>query len=158
LHDYSNVVVLQTFSKAWGLANIRLGMLFASQEIIAVLNKIKLPYNISGLVQEYALKVLSGNLEAKDIMVEQIIQEREKMAETLTKVNGVRKVYPSDANFLLVKIDNAHQVYLYLVDKGIIVRDRSKIALCEDSLRITIGTPQENTMLIAQLREFNTKR
>ncbi|HRS18170.1 MAG TPA: histidinol-phosphate transaminase [Bacteroidales bacterium] len=158
LHDYSNVVVLQTFSKAWGLANIRLGMLFASQEIIAVLNKIKLPYNISGLVQEYALKVLSGNLEAKDIMVEQIIQEREKMAETLTKVNGVRKVYPSDANFLLVKIDNAHQVYLFLVDKGIIVRDRSKIVLCEDSLRITIGTPQENTMLIAQLREFNTKR
>lgn len=154
LNNYSNLVVLQTFSKAWGMANIRLGMLFASPEIIAVLNKIKLPYNISGLVQEYALQVLTGDTSKKDIMVKEILHERDKLSKAIMLIDGVQKVYKSDANFILVKINNAHTVYNYLVEQGIIVRDRSKIALCEDSLRITIGTPQENILLLEKLKQY----
>lgn len=154
LHTYPNLVVLQTFSKAWGLANIRLGMLFASPEIIAVLNKIKLPYNISGLVQSYALSVLTGDISKKDIMVKEILAERDKLIKVIQTIDGVQKVYRSDANFILVKIANAHNIYNYLVTKGIIVRDRSKIALCDDSLRITIGTPKENVLLIETLRQY----
>lgn len=154
LSKYPNLVILQTFSKAWGLANIRLGMLFASQEIIAVLNKIKLPYNISGLVQEYALGVLTGTISKKDEMVQEILEEREKLSKAIATLPDVKHVYPSDANFLLVTIDHAHDVYTYLVEQGIIVRDRSKITLCEDSLRITIGTPQENVLLLEKLRQY----
>ncbi|HOS85141.1 MAG TPA: aminotransferase class I/II-fold pyridoxal phosphate-dependent enzyme, partial [Bacteroidales bacterium] len=134
--------------------NIRFGILFASHEIIAVLNKIKLPYNISGLVQSYALSVLTGDISKKDIMVKEILAERDKLIKVIQTIDGVQKVYRSDANFILVKIANAHNIYNYLVTKGIIVRDRSKIALCDDSLRITIGTPKENVLLIETLRQY----
>jgi histidinol-phosphate aminotransferase len=151
---FPNLVVLQTFSKAWGLANIRLGMMFASAEIIAVINKIKLPYNISGLVQEYALQILTAHTSKKDEMVQEILVERAKLAKDILLIPGVHSVYPSDANFILVTMDNAHEAYTYLVEKGIIVRDRSKIKLCENSLRITVGTAQENKFLLITLTQF----
>lgn len=151
---FPNLVVLQTFSKAWGLANIRLGMMFASTEIIAVINKIKLPYNISGLVQEYALQILTAHISKKDEMVQEILVERAKLAKDILLIPGVYSVYPSDANFILVTMDNAHEAYTYLVEKGIIVRDRSKIKLCENSLRITVGTAQENKFLLTTLTQF----
>lgn len=153
---FPNLVVLQTFSKAWGLANIRLGMMFASAEIIAVINKIKLPYNISGLVQEYAIRILSTHTSKKDEMVQEILVERAKLAKDILLIPGVHSVYPSDANFILVTMDNAHEAYNYLVAKGIIVRDRSKIKLCENSLRITVGTAQENAFLLTTLTQFYT--
>lgn len=151
---FPNLVVLQTFSKAWGLANIRLGMMFASAEIIAVINKIKLPYNISGLVQEYALQILTAHTSKKDEMVQEILVERAKLAKDILLIPGVHSLYPSDANFILVTMDNAHEAYTYLVEKGIIVRDRSKIKLCENSLRITVGTAQENKFLLTTLTQF----
>lgn len=154
LHKYPNLVVLQTFSKAWGLANIRLGMMFASPEIIAVINKIKLPYNISGLVQEFACKILESNKQEKDVMVKEIIAEREKLSVELKKFPQVSRIYPSDANFILATMNQAHSLYLFLVEKGIIVRDRSKVELCENSLRITIGTPTENIQLLQTISEF----
>jgi len=154
LKEYPNLIVLQTFSKAWGLANIRLGMMFASQEIIAIINKIKLPYNISGLVQDYAYETIKNHKSEKDDMVKGILSERVKLSSELKKIKEVEAIYPSDSNFLLVKMKDAHNAYSYLVDKGIIVRDRSKVLLCEDSLRITIGTSQENQELIEKLLSF----
>ncbi len=151
LSKYPNLVILQTFSKAWGLANCRLGMMFASKEIIAVINKIKLPYNMNGMMQEYACKILSEHASDKDVMVEEILVNREILISKLQEIPFVRKIYPSDANFLLVKIDNAHEVYNYLVKEGIIVRDRTKVKLCTDCLRITVGTAKENDLLIEKL-------
>ncbi len=153
LKTYPNLVVLQTLSKAWGLAAIRLGMCFASKEIIAVLNKIKPPYNISILSQQTALEELHFEVR-KNRWVSEIITEREKLRESLGKLKTVVKVYPSDANFLLVKIQEARKVYEGLVKKGIIVRDRSNVILCEDCLRITVGTPQENQILLNELKQL----
>jgi len=152
LKQYSNLVVLQTLSKAWGLAAIRLGMCFASKDIINVLNKIKPPYNISLLSQNAAVEGLQ-NIEQKNAWVKEINSQRDWMAEELTKTKAVKKVYPTDANFLLVKISNAREVYNQLVSRGIIVRDRSNVILCDDCLRITVGTPFENQTL---LKELNT--
>ena len=154
LEKYPNLVVLQTFSKAWGLANCRLGMMFASKEIIAVINKIKLPYNMNGMTQKYACEILSKYASQKDDYVEEILAERKKLIPELEKIPAVQKIYPSDANFLLVKIDNAHEVYKSLVQQGIIVRDRTKVFLCQDCLRITVGTAKENKMLIEKLKEI----
>lgn len=154
LNKYPNLVILQTFSKAWGLANCRLGMMFASKEIIAVINKIKLPYNMNGMMQEYACKILSEHASDKDVMVEEILVNREILISKLQEIPSVRKIYPSDANFLLVQIDNAHEVYNYLVKEGIIVRDRTKVKLCTDCLRITVGTAQENDLLIEKLHRL----
>ncbi len=153
LNNYPNLVVLQTLSKAWGLAAIRLGMCFASKEIIAVLNKIKPPYNISILAQQTALEELHFEVR-KNRWVSEIITEREKLRESLGKLKAVEKVFPSDANFLLVRIGNARKVYEGLVKKGIIVRDRSNVILCEDCLRITVGTPQENQILLNELKQL----
>lgn len=153
LKTYPNLVVLQTLSKAWGLAAIRLGMCFASEQIIAILNKIKPPYNISILSQQTALEELHYEAR-KNRWVSDIIAEREKLKEGLTAINSIQKVYPSDANFLLVKISNARMVYEKLVKKGIIVRDRSNVVLCDDCLRITIGTPQENQILLNELNQL----
>jgi histidinol-phosphate aminotransferase len=153
LSSYPNLVVLQTLSKAWGLAAIRLGMCFASKEIIAVLNKIKPPYNISILSQQTALEELHFEVR-KNRWVSEIIAERGKLSESLAKLKSVQKVYPSDANFLLVKIDNARKVYEGLVKKGIIVRDRSNVILCADCLRITVGTAQENQILLNELKQL----
>ncbi len=153
LKTYPNLVVLQTLSKAWGLAAIRLGMCFASVDIIAVLNKIKPPYNISIATQQIALEELHFEVR-KNRWVSELIAEREKLKEALTKIKSVQKVFPSDANFLLVKVANARSVYEALVEKGIIVRDRSNVLLCNDCLRITIGTPSENQVLLKELSQL----
>ena len=153
LEEYPNLVVLQTFSKAWGLAGLRLGMAFADKAIIDILNKVKPPYNINQATQELALKALEEVGQVND-MIKEIVLMRDAMAEVLSRVPIVRKVYPSDANFLLIKIDNATQVYNYLISKEIVVRNRSNILLCEDCLRITIGTEKENTLLIDALADY----
>ncbi len=150
LKTYPNLVVLQTLSKAWGLAAIRLGMCFASAEIIAVLNKIKPPYNISIVTQQIALEELHFEVR-KNRWVSELTAEREKLKEALTKIKSVQQVFPSNANFLLVKVTNAKNVYAALVKKGIIVRDRSNVILCNDCLRITVGTPTENQVLLKEL-------
>ena len=152
LKTYPNLVVLQTLSKAWGLAAIRIGMCFASAEIIAVLNKIKPPYNINIVSQQIALEELHFEVR-KNRWVSEIITEREKLRQGLAKIDSVQEIYPSDANFLLVKITNARSVYETLIKKGIVVRDRSNVILCEDCLRITIGTQQENQILLNELKQ-----
>lgn len=150
LKQYPNLVVLQTLSKAWGLAGIRLGLGFASAEIIQVLNKIKPPYNISILSQQVALEAL-GNEKQKNAWVREIIAAREKLTNQLKALPQVLEVFPSDANFLLTRVTNAKELYQKLVEKGVIVRDRSNVALCENCLRITVGTPEENEILIREL-------
>lgn len=151
LNEFSNLIILQTFSKAWGMAGIRLGMAFASAEIISILNKIKYPYNLNILTQQKALELL-GNAGEMQQWLETLLAEREKLAAALNQIPYVEKVWPSDANFLLVKMKNARRVYEFLVEKGIIVRDRSKVLLCEDSLRITVGSEEENKALIETLK------
>jgi histidinol-phosphate aminotransferase len=154
LKDYPNLVVMQTFSKAWGLAALRLGMNFASTDIIDVLNKIKPPYNINQATQELALKALD-HLEDVNTMIKETVSEREALVKSLVQLPQVEKVFPSDANFVLAKIQSATAVYNYLKDKGIIVRNRSNVILCEDCLRITVGTPSENEQLIQALKSYN---
>lgn len=153
LEDYPNIVILQTFSKAWGMAGIRLGMAFASEEIINTLNKIKYPYNLNMLTQDVAFNLLS-DVENMKGWVEILLSEKTAMEESLKTIKGVQKIYPSDANFLLVKIDNARDIYNTLVDQGIIVRDRSNVELCDSSLRITIGSPEENKTLLTALNKL----
>jgi histidinol-phosphate aminotransferase len=153
LDRYPNLVVLQTFSKAWGLAGLRLGMAFASAEIISILNKIKYPYNVNIKTQELALEALD-NVYKKDIWVDEILTEREKLVKALTDVPVVQHIFPTDSNFVLVKAKNASSVYQYLAEKGIIVRDRSKVTLCADCLRITVGTPAENQTLVEALKQL----
>jgi histidinol-phosphate aminotransferase len=153
LNDYPNLVILQTFSKAWGLAGIRLGMAFGSQEVIRVLNKIKYPYNINILTQEKAIENI-GSLDQLNQHIIAIKEERQKMVLKLKELSFVKHVYPSDANFLLVKVDEAESLYQYLLKNEIIVRDRSKLALCEGCLRITIGTEKENASLMKALKQF----
>lgn len=155
LKDYPNLVVMQTFSKAWGLAALRLGMIFASTEIVDVLNKIKPPYNINQATQELALKALD-NLEDVNAMIKETVQEREALKAQLLSLSIVQNVFPSDANFLLVKMVNATDVYNYLKQRGIIVRNRSNVLLCDDSLRITVGTPEQNKQLLLALKEYKT--
>lgn len=153
LKDYPNLVVMQTFSKAWGLASLRLGMNFASREIIQVLNKIKPPYNINGATQELAIKALDG-LEEVNAMIRLTVTEREQLGKELQALEIVQKVFPSDANFLLARFSNADLVYEYLKEKGIIVRNRSQVILCDDCLRITVGTPEQNQQLISILSAY----
>lgn len=154
LAEYPNLVVLQTLSKAWGLAALRIGMAFASEEIIEVMNKVKPPYNINLASQELALKALEG-VEQVNETIRQIVQERETLETRLLEIPIVEQVYPSDANFLLVKIKDARSVYEALLQQGIVVRDRSKVILCEDCLRITVGTHAENQELISKLQELS---
>lgn len=153
LADYPNLVVLQTFSKAWGLAALRLGMAFASVEILETMNKVKPPYNINQATQELAMKALEEVGQVND-MIKEIVQMRNALADVLVQIPSVYKVYESDANFLLVKIKDARQVYAFLLTKGIVLRDRSNVQLCEDCIRITIGTEQENTLLVDALAEW----
>lgn len=150
LKNHQNLVILQTFSKAWGLASLRLGMLFAHTDIIDILNKIKPPYNINGATQELALNALD-KLQEKNKMVKEILKERKLLISMLSEFPTIEKIYTSDANFLLVKMENAHEVYRKLIDRKVIVRDRSGVALCEDCLRITVGTNKENQKLVKQL-------
>jgi len=150
LSDYPNLVVLQTMSKAWGLAGLRLGMAFASEAIIGVLNKVKPPYNISQATQELALKALEEVGQVND-MIRALVSMRERLATDLVQLPLVKKVYPSEANFLLVKVTDPRGIYTYLIKKGIVVRDRSKVDLCEGCLRITVGTEEENRELLEAL-------
>ena len=145
--SFPNLIVLQTLSKAWGAAGIRLGMAFASPEIIAVLNKIKYPYNVSRLTQEYALQLLHRESEMKK-QVGAIIGERTRLAAALSQLPFVKRVFPSAATFILVRVADANATYRHLVSQKVIVRNRHTIALCEDCLRITVGTPDENNTLL----------
>ncbi len=151
LDDYPNLLVMQTFSKAWGLASLRLGMAFASEEIIRILNKIKPPYNISGLTQETVLTAIK-NRNKVQTMIREILEEREFLQAELAKLPIIQKIHPSHANFLLVKIPNAGQVYDDLIEEKVIVRNRSKVLLCEDCLRITVGTRAENEAFLGALK------
>lgn len=153
LSKYPNLVVFQTLSKAWGAAGIRLGMAFASPEIISVLNKIKYPYNVNQLTQEKALEILN-NQETMKSQLTLILSERTRLQQELTAIPCVRKIYPTDANFILVDVGDADAVYQKLVDQGIIVRNRNKVVLCAGCLRITVGTEEENTALLNALKNM----
>lgn len=155
LSEFPNLVVMQTFSKAWGLAGIRLGMAFASEEIIHYFNKVKPPYNINQLTQTAALEALENKAQQEQ-MVRTIIGQRALLQQYLMSLDFVERIYPSDANFLLVKMDDPRGAYKYLVERGIIVRDRSNVALCDGCLRITVGTPEENEKLVQALVEMRT--
>jgi histidinol-phosphate aminotransferase len=151
LVSYPNLIVFQTLSKAWGGAGIRLGMAFASPGIIEILNKIKYPYNISQLTQEWALRLLDRQ-EAMKAELFEILNERTLIETALQELPFVQRIYPSDANFILVKVDDPNATYDYLVKKGIIVRNRNTVTLCEGCLRITIGTPEQNKLLVKTLQ------
>lgn len=153
LTEYANLVVLQTLSKAWGLAALRIGMAFASEEIIEVFNKVKPPYNINEASQQLALEALENVAQVNE-WIKETIQEREKLVGELVNLPIVTKIYPSDANFVLVKMTDARGIYEHLVNDGIIVRDRSKVTLCEGCLRITIGTKLENKILLNALQNY----
>ena len=153
LPEYPNLVVMQTLSKAWGLAALRLGMAFASQEIIKIFNRIKPPYNINQATQELVLQALD-NVEEVNAMIREIVAGRQWLEAELPALPVVRKVYPSDANFLLVKVTEPLNIYRYLLDQGIVVRDRSRVELCEGCLRITVGSPAENEALVKALGNF----
>lgn len=155
LAKFPNLVILQTFSKAWGLASLRLGMAFAAPEIVAILNKIKPPYNINGMTQELINASLHDELH-KNEMVAQILQAREQLRHSLQQLPVVQHVYPSDASFLLVKVTDAKAVYRYLIEQKIIVRDRSGVRLCENCLRISVGTPEENGQLAKSLATYRS--
>ena len=151
LYKYPNLIVLQTMSKAWGSAAIRLGMAFASKEIIDIFNKVKYPYNVNDLTQKQALQRLN-DVTAVEQWVRLLLQERGRVMLALSELKLCKHIYPSDANFILVKVENAQYTYDYLVDKGIIVRNRTRVQLCGDCLRITIGTKEENNELLGALR------
>lgn len=153
LNEYPNLVVMQTFSKAWGLAALRLGMTFASQAIIEVLNKIKPPYNINQSTQELVLKALE-NLEDVNAMTRETVKERVVLVKALATLPFVKKIYPSDANFILVRVEDANGTYDFLKSKGIIVRNRNSVILCEGCLRITIGTEFQNKELVETLKQY----
>ncbi|BEG98940.1 histidinol-phosphate transaminase [Bacteroides sedimenti] len=153
LDKHPNLIVLQTFSKAGGCAAIRLGMAFASRDIIDILNKIKYPYNVNQLTQQQAMQVLK-KYDQVEAWVKKLIGERSYLIEAFTALPCVEKIYPTDANFFLTKVTDAKSIYNYLVGKGIIVRNRSSIALCKDCLRITVGTRQENDQLIEALQQY----
>jgi histidinol-phosphate aminotransferase len=156
LDKYPNLVILQTLSKAWGMAGIRLGIGFACEEIIEVLNRIKPPYNVNCLTQAKALELLDD--EAKYLnQVKEILKAREELNHFLNGLSFVKKVYQSDSNFILVQVDNAKQLYHFLLQKGIIIRDRSGMAGLENCVRISIGTKEENKLLCESLTEYNSK-
>ena len=153
LAEFPNLVVLQTLSKAWGLAALRLGMAFASKEIIEVFNKIKPPYNINQATQDIILEALD-NVEQVNTWIKAVVEERELLSERLRALEQVAHVTPSDANFILVKLEEPKALYNFLVSHGIIVRDRSKVELCEGCLRLTIGTAEENAAVLAAVYTF----
>ncbi|GAA4515874.1 histidinol-phosphate transaminase [Sphingobacterium thermophilum] len=153
LAEYPNLVILQTLSKAWGLAALRLGMAFASKDIIAIFNKIKPPYNINQATQDLVLEALE-NVDQVNAWIKETVAEREKLVTALSTIEQVHHITPSDANFILVKLEEPRELYNFLVSRGIIVRDRSKVELCEGCLRITVGTGDENVKLIEAIKQF----
>ncbi len=153
LAQYPNLIVLNTMSKAWGCAAIRLGMAFASEEIIGLFNKVKYPYNVNLLTQEAALTALKDPFRVRD-WVNELIRERERTIKAFEQLPICKKIYPTDANFFLCQVADANGIYNYLVNEGIIVRNRTKVHLCQGCLRITIGTKRENIELIGALRRY----
>ena len=151
IKKYPNLVITQTFSKAYGMAGIRVGILYASTEIIAILNKIKPPYNINVLSQEKALERII-DIDKYNIEIQTILDNKKNLIEQLSEIEYIEKIFPSDANFLLIKVDDASKRYHQLIDFGIVIRNRTTQLLCEDCLRITIGTKSENEKLINVLR------
>lgn len=153
LLQYPNLVIIQTLSKAWGMAGLRVGMAFASRDIIDVFNKIKPPYNINAASQQLALQALN-NVEQVNTWIREIVEERKRLNEQLAQLPFVLKIYPSEANFILVKTNDPKRIYKYLTDQKIIIRDRSTVQLCEGALRITVGTREENKQLIEKLKAY----
>ena len=153
LNRFPNLVILQTLSKAWGMAGIRLGMGFASIEIIDLLNKIKPPYNVNSLTQEKALELLKDE-KCFEKEVELMLQEKKWMSKKLRSFTFVEKVFPSQANFILIRVKDANALYQFLIEKGIVIRNRTTVTLLENCLRISIGTPAENQQLFEVLRKF----
>lgn len=156
LTEYPNLFVMQTLSKAWGLAALRLGLGFASQKIISLFNKVKPPYNINLASQKLGLDALK-EVDLVNENIRTTVDERVKLAGSLQQFDFIQKVYPSDANFLLVKTNNANKIYDYLAGEKIIIRNRSKEPLCENCIRVTVGTPEENKKLIAALQNFKNE-
>jgi len=153
LAEFPNLIVMQTFSKAWGMAGIRLGMAFASTEIIQLFNKVKPPYNINQLTQQIALEALETSYDDYKQLLSTLLSERERLVQGLRELPFVEKVFPSDANFMLIKMDDPNRTYQYLVEEGIIVRNRNTVHLCAGSLRITVGRPEENDALLNALNK-----
>ncbi len=153
LTEYPHLVILQTLSKAWGLAGLRLGMAFAGQPVIDYMNRVKYPYNINTATQQLALEALS-NISSVNNWTKTTVVQKDSLTESLLGLSITEKVYPSDANFILVKMTDARRIYEYLSGRGIIVRDRSQVILCDDCLRITIGTPEENNQLLEALKNY----
>ena len=153
LAKYPNLIVLATFSKAWGAAGIRLGMAFASIEIIALFNKVKYPYNVNVLTQNKAIEVLKDQALLQR-HVSMILEERESLMKSFVLLPICDEIYPTDANFFLARVKDADSIYKYLVSKGIVVRNRNKVHLCGNCLRITIGTIEENRRLLSALRQY----
>ena len=153
IDNYPNLIVLNTFSKAWASAAIRLGMAFANEEIIGLFNKVKYPYNVNILTQKKACAMLD-DIENVDSWLSQINREREHVLPALGELPIVLKVFPTDANFVLVRVTDANSIYRYLIEQGIVVRNRHRVQLCQNCLRITIGTRQENNELLGALRFY----
>ncbi len=153
ISKYPNLTILQTFSKAWGMAALRMGMAFASSGIIDVLNKIKYPYNVNKLTQQIVLEALQ-NVKRKDKLVKEIIYQREELIKKLSGLKTILKIYPSDANFILIKVNDPGEIYDYLINCQVIVRDRSRVQHCEGCLRITIGSKPENRKLYNAMIKF----
>ena len=155
IRDYPNVVILRTLSKAWGMAGLRIGLAIAVPEIIDIMSNVKYPYNISEAAMEAAVEVLNKGIGSQ---VEEIISQRDILARQLAECRCIRKVYPSDANFLLVKTDDADKLYTFLSQNGIIVRNRNSMPLCKDCLRITVGLPSENRILIETIKRYDSQQ
>lgn len=153
LDKYPNLIILQTFSKAWGLAAVRLGMAFASSEIIRLFNKVKYPYNVNVLTQNFVVEELD-RVEVRKEWISILLKGRDYLKSELSKLSFVENIYPTDANFLLVKVNDANKVYNQLADKGVIVRNRNSVSLCAGCLRITVGTDQENKTLVKTLKSL----
>ena len=153
LSEYPNIIVLNTFSKAWGCAGIRLGMAFASKDIIEYFNKVKYPYNINVLTLQEADAMLSRRFEIEK-WVSIILEERGRLVDAVSILPYCKKVYPTDSNFFLAKFDDAARLYNYLVNCGIIVRNRSNVRLCGNCLRITVGSQNENSQLLSAMRKY----
>lgn len=153
LAAYPRMIVMQTFSKAWAAAAMRLGITFASRDIISLFNNVKYPYNINILTQREAIHLLENAPKVK-ATAEKLVELRKALAAELLRLNAVKAVYPSDANFLLVKVDDANSLYDYLKVEGVIVRNRSRVNLCEGALRITVGNPDENSLLLEKIKQY----
>ena len=156
LDEFPRMIVMQTFSKAWASAAMRLGVSYASQEIIEIYNKVKYPYNINILTQRQALKVLDDIENIKRVTAE-ILDARNQLVAELAMIDEVEKIFPSDANFVLVQVKNANALYAFLRDNGVIVRNRSRVNLCGNCLRITVGNDEENKLLIEIIQEYGAR-